>query len=432
MSLRKFLFENEPVIGITTPSDYKYIKILRFMLVIISSWPRKEIGEPESNYQAIFFKYFYLGITIACMFGGVSYVIIHMSELTFLEVGHMYIIILMNTVDMSRVITLTFSSKYRAVGKEFLTKIHLFFYKDRSEYAMKTHKMVHLVSHLFTLFLVSQMLAGLSLFNLIPMYSNFAAGRYSRGGTQNSTFEHSLYYPYPFNTSTDMKGYIVACIIHWSLSYLCSTWFCMFDLFLSLMVFHLWGHFKILINLLNDFPRPSSNSKLMLENGFELHAEKYSKEELLQVSERLKECINYHREIVSFTDTMSDVFGPMLFVYYLFHQASGCLLLLECSEMTAQALMRYLPLTIILTQQLIQLSVIFELVGSESEKLKDAVYGVPWECMDIKNRKVVAFFLMNVQEPVHVKALGVANVGVTSMAMILKTSMSYFTFLRSM
>lgn len=37
----------------------------------------------------------------------------------------------------SRVITLTFSSKYRAVGKEFLTKMHLFFYKDRSEYAMK-------------------------------------------------------------------------------------------------------------------------------------------------------------------------------------------------------------------------------------------------------------------------------------------------------
>ncbi|CAH1634880.1 unnamed protein product [Spodoptera littoralis] len=129
---------------------------------------------------------------------------------------------------------------------------------------------------------------------------------------------------------------------------------------------------------------------------------------------------------------MSDVFGPMLFCYYVFHQTSGCLLLLECSQMTAQALIRFLPLTIILTQQLIQLSIIFELVGSESEKLKDAVYGVPWECMDVSNRKVVAFFLMNVQEPVHIKALGVANVGVTSMAAILKTSLSYFTFLRSM
>nr|AXJ21642.1 odorant receptor 16 [Mamestra brassicae] len=430
MTLWKFLFENEAVHGINTPSDYLYIKILRFTLVIVGSWPRKEIGEPEPKYQAVFLKYFYLGVTGVGMIGAVIYIIKHLGELSFLEIGHIYIVILIIFVNLSRVITLTFSTKYREVAKTFLTKIHLFFYKDRSEYAMKTHRMVHLISHLFTLCLLVQMITGLSFFNLIPMYNNYAAGRYKSGGLKNSSFEHSLYYSYPFNTSTDMRGYIVACIMHWGLSYLTSTWFCMFDLFLSLMVFNLWGHFRILMNLLNEFPRPSSD--VIVENGFNIKLEKYTREELLKVSERLKECILYHREIVKFTDTMSDAFGPMLFVYYMFHQASGCLLLLECSQMTAQALMRYAPLTIILTQQLIQLSVIFELVGSESEKLKDAVYGVPWEFMDIKNRRVVIIFLMNVQEPVHVKALGVANVGVNSMAMILKTSISYFTFLRSM
>uniref|UniRef100_A0AAU6NDM3 Odorant receptor n=1 Tax=Mythimna loreyi TaxID=667449 RepID=A0AAU6NDM3_9NEOP len=431
MTLKTFLFKNEAVHGIKTPSDYLYIKILRFMLLVIGSWPRKEIGEPEPYYQEVFFKLFYLAVTTGCFAGAVTYIIIHNSELTFLETGHMYIIILMSIVDLSRVVTLTCSSKYRAVGKEFLTKIHLFFFKDRSKYAMKTHKMVHLLSHLFTLCLLTQMLFGLSLFNLIPMYNNYAAGRYKSVRLDNSTFEHSLYYYYPFNTSTEMRGYVIACIFHWIISYLCSTWFCMFDLFLSIMVFHLWGHFKILINLLNDFPKPSTSSSFTTDNGYFIRVEKYSQEELRQVSERLAECIIYHRQIVKFTNTMSDVFGPMLFIYYLFHQTSGCLLLLECSQMTTPALMRYLPLTIILTQQLIQLSVIFELVGSESDKLKHAVYGVPWEAMDSKNRKVVAFFLMNVQEPVHVKALGVADVGVTSMAMILKTSVSYFTFLRS-
>ncbi|CAH1634886.1 unnamed protein product [Spodoptera littoralis] len=86
------------------------------------------------------------------------------------------------------------------------------------------------------------------------------------------------------------------------------------------------------------------------------------------------------------------------------------------ARMTAPALMRYLPLTLISTQQLIQLSVIFELVGSESEKLLSAVYSIPWECMDTSNRKFVSFFLMNAREPIHVKALGIANVGVMSMA----------------
>ncbi|XP_022823691.1 odorant receptor 13a-like [Spodoptera litura] len=431
MSLKKFLFENESVDGISSPSQYMYIKIVRFMLVIVGSWPRREIGEPEPRYQTIMLNLFFFCVVNAALFGSISYVYIHTSELSFLEVGHMYIVILMTANDMSRVFTLTLSQKYRDLAKEFLTKIHLFYFKDHSPYAMLTHKKVHLICHLFSLCLLAQMLTGCSLFNLMPMYTNYSSGRYASGGTQNSTFEHSLYFSYPFNTSTDFNGYVVACIFHWLLSYLCSTQYVMFDLFLSIMVLHIWGHFKILINSLNNFPKPSAETHCELEQGININAEKYSKEELVEVSQKLKECIDYHREIIQFTNAMSDVFGPMLFCYYVFHQASGCLLLLECSQMTAQALIRFLPLTIVLTQQLIQLSVIFELVGSESEKLKDAVYGIPWECMDASNRKVVAFFLMNVQEPVHIKALGIANVGVTSMATILKTSISYFTFLRS-
>nr|QLF97407.1 olfactory receptor OR6 [Helicoverpa assulta] len=425
MSFRKFLFENEGVDGIKGPSDYLYIKILRFTLGVVRSWPRKELGEPESAAFTVFIKYFYLILTIATVVGSILYVVVHVTELTFLEAGLMYLIILISILDAITVMSLTFSAKYRVLAKDFLTKIHLFYYKNRSKHAMEIHKKVHLISHLFSLWALFQMLSGLSLFNLTPMYSNLAAGKYRRGGLGNRTFEHSLYYLYPFNTSTDVFGYVAACILHWIISYLCSTWFCMFSLFISLMVFNIWGHFKILIITLEEFPRPKSIGNLQT-------AYKYSQEELVEVAERLKDCINYHREIKNFTDRMSDVFGRMLFVYYLFHQTSGCLLLLECSQMTAQALMRYLPLTIILTQQLIQLSVIFELVGSESEKLKDAVYGVPWEYMDTKNRRMVRFFLMNVQEPIHVKAMGIANVGVTTMAAILKTSMSYFTFLRSM
>lgn len=54
----------------------------------------------------------------------------------------------------------------------------------------------------------------------------------------------------------------------------------------------------------------------------------------------------------------------------------------------------------------------------QSEKLKDAVYQLPWQCMDVKNRKIVLFFLMNVQTPVHVKAMGLTRVGVDTMAAV--------------
>nr|AGH58119.1 odorant receptor 6 [Spodoptera exigua] len=431
MGLKKFLFEDECVKGITAPTDYLYVKLLRMSLRIIASWPHKELGEKDPVILNTFLKYFYLAATSACQFGSYLYLRTYNDELTMMEAGHSYLMIMMTFIDISRIVTLTFRKKYRLICKEFFTKMHLFYFKDISEHAMETHKRVHLMSHLFTLWLIFQMVFGVPLFNLIPMYYNYAAGRFKPGGTQNSTFEHSMYYEYPFDTLRDIRGYIVANIINWILSCLCVTWFCMCDLILSLMVFNIWGHLRMLIYTLYHFPRPSIETTITIEGGLTVTSAKYSDEETLEVFKKLKECVNYHRRIVEFNSQVSDVFGPMLVCYYLYHQTSGCLLLLECSQMTAPVLMRYLPLTIVCTQQLIQLSVIFELIGTESEKLLNAVYSVPWECMDTSTRKFVSFFLMNVREPIHVKALGIANVGVTTMAAILRTSLSYFTFLRS-
>nr|WKF45262.1 odorant receptor 6 [Spodoptera frugiperda] len=431
MGLKHFLFENECVKGITAPTDYLYVKLLRMTLRVIATWPQREMGEKEPVYLNNFLKYFYLVVTIGCQFGSYLYLRAYNDELTMMEAGHNYLMIMMTFIDISRIISLTFSTEYRKICKEFFTKMHLFYFKNVSEYAMETHKRVHLLSHLFTLWLLFQMVFGVIFFNLIPMYYNYTAGRYKPGGTQNSTFEHSLYYKYPFDTLTEVKGYIVANIINWILSCLCVTWFCMCDLILSLMVFNIWGHLKMLTHTLHNFPRPSLETSITIDGGLTVTSAKYSVEESVQILDKLKECVNYHRRIVEFNSKVSDVFGPMLICYYLYHQTSGCLLLLECSQMTAPVLMRYLPLTIVCTQQLIQLSVIFELIGTESEKLPDAVYSVPWECMDTSNRKFVIFFLMNVKEPIAVKPLGIANVGVTTMAAILRTSLSYFTFLRS-
>nr|AGK90005.1 olfactory receptor 14a [Helicoverpa armigera] len=437
--IRDFIFNLEAKEGITKPTDYPYMILCRHLLTVITCWPKepKEGLDTRAKLKAriwvTFQKIFHLNGCFITTIGMAMYIALHKNSMSFFELGHLYISLLMTVVIFSRVTTLCWNPEYQAVATDFLTKIHLFYYKDDSDFSMQTHKQVHKISHLFTLLLTGQMVAGMSLFNLTPMHNNFSTGKYKKGGLKNSTFEHSLYFSYPFNASSDVRGYILSNIFHWIISYLCSTWFCTLDLFLSIVVFHVWGHFKILIHDLNHFPRSLNTISFRLDqSNITLTTEMYSSRELVQVSERLNKSVEYHRRIVSFTDKMSEVFGPMLFVYYGFHQTSGCLLLLECSQMTVEALVRYLPLTIILFQQLIQLSIIFELVGSVSDKLKDAVYGLPWEDMDTKNRKTVAFFLMNVQEPVHVKALGLADVGVTSMTAILKTSMSYFTFLRSM
>nr|AGS41444.1 olfactory receptor 5 [Agrotis segetum] len=438
-SLRDFFFDYEPQDDVTSPADYPYLIMLRHLLSVISSWPLKLIDPLDTDairrrrIWVFIQRSFHLVLVLITFVGGAMYVLLHMNSMSIFELGHLYISLLMTIVIFSRITTLCFSDQYEAIARLFLEKIHLFFHKDYSEFSMKTHKQIHRISHIFTLYQIVAMIGALSLFNLTPIYNNYAAGNYERSNIKgNVTYEHALYFSYPFPVSTDFKLYILANFFHWIISYLCGSWFCMHDCFLSIMVFHLWGHFKILLYNLDNFPKPSSKTIFTIEHiNANLFCEMYSPHELIKVSDKLKDLIEFHRNIVSFIDKMSDVFGPMLLAYYGFHQACGCLLLLECSQMTADALIRYLPLTIILFQQLIQLSIVFELIGSISDRLQGAVYGLPWECMDTRNRRTVNFFLMNVQKPVHVKALGLADVGVTSMSTILKTSMSYFIFLRS-
>lgn len=75
----------------------------------------------------------------------------------------------------------------------------------------------------------------------------------------------------------------------------------MFDLFLCLMIFNLWGHFKILIYNLEHFPRPASevvDAEGEERSGRTVGSEMYSQSELEEVAVLLRDCIQYHMLIV--------------------------------------------------------------------------------------------------------------------------------------
>ncbi|XP_026737609.1 odorant receptor 43a-like [Trichoplusia ni] len=296
------------------------------------------------------------------------------------------------------------------------------------------HERLHIVSHIFSAYLLSITFFAVVLCNVIPMYCNYAAGYFETSGPLvNGSFQHSVYCLYPFDFEKTLDGYIAGAIIGGYASSLCGCCVCAFDLLLCLMIFNLWGHFKILIHNLDSFPRPAAartDTNKACHNATIVGSEMYSKSELEDVAIQLKECIEHHKVISNFTNRMSDAFGFSLGFYYFFHQVAGCLLLLQCSDVSLGSLTRYIPVTTIIFGELILISVIFESIGSMSEKLKDAVYNVPWEYMDTKNRKTVLIFLIRVQEPIHVKAGGMVKVGVTTMASILRTSLSYYAFIR--
>ncbi|XP_053608917.1 odorant receptor 13a [Plodia interpunctella] len=402
--------------------DLRYIKILRLALRTIASWPGQELGEHVRMISNYYIYYLLLSLLIA-LIPVIRYVIQNAKTMHITVLGHICISVLLTFTSTAKIPLLCLRKEYRKFGKMFFTEIHLVYTKNKSEYAMKTHLRVHKLSEYCSIYLISMLSATIIFFNLGPMYVNYSTGLYRDGIPENSTnvYAHAAYYagfPFQCDYLRDFDCYIVVSLFTWYISYFVGTFLSILDLYIYITVFHIWGHYKILINDLETIAEPNSNGK-------------YSAEESHNITERLKNCIKYHHIISEYTKKMSDLFGATLFANICFMQLVSCLLLLECSYMTAETTMRYGPLTVMVFQELIQFGLVFELTGTAGDDLRKQVYNIPWEYMDTKNRAMVLFFLMNVQKPVRVKALGLTEMGLATVASVIKTSFSYFAFLRT-
>nr|XP_026500780.1 uncharacterized protein LOC113404174 [Vanessa tameamea] len=376
----------------SSPMDLSYMKRIKFYLTLLGAWPYKELYGtykekprkiPLRNYKTLFV------LLIGVLLSGVLYLKSHIRKLSFFELGHSYITVFMNFIAVQRVSTPIMKS-YRRTVVDFVLKLHLFHHKHKSEYAMKVYQQVHRISSLFSIFLYILMYVGIILFQLMPLYNNIQSGAFkaTSHSIENGTrYEHSVYHYTPFEYHN--FGYSVIFIINWIVVFDCSISLCTYDSLMTLIVFNIWGHLKILIYNLEHFPRPRTLGDTNSTNSI-----MYTDEELKNVQALLKENIAHH-------------------------------------IMDMEAIVNYGILTAILLQQLVQISAIFEIIGSKSETLKNTIYSLPWEYMDVENRKIVLIFLNNSQKPITLKALGMIYVGVQTMATIMKTSVSYFIMLRT-
>ncbi|XP_034839716.1 odorant receptor Or2-like [Maniola hyperantus] len=416
-----FLFtDGRDLVGVTKVQDIKYMQLLRFAMKNLYAWPEMILDEKPPKYH-IYGKCYIFFIEFICLPPGLLYIKNSVGTISFLILGRTYITVFMNIVAMLRLI-LIFLKRYEKLVCDFVNKIHLFNHKHRSEYAMQTHLFVHKFSHFFSVYTAMAMVLGILLFTCTPIYKNIASGAFYNYKTGNVTFEHSVYYQLPFDYEHDIRGYALLFTFNWYITFMCSSCFCTFDLLMALMVFHVWGHLKILIRSLENFRRPTEKIG---------ETERFSEEEMEQVSSELKEIVKHHNLVIEFTTRMGAIFGHVLILYYIFHIVSGCVLLLECSQMNPEALIRYGSLTFLIFQQLTQISIVFELLRTTSYNMINAVYSIPWECMDNSNRKTVHIILLQSQRTLAIKASDMVNVGVQTMATIMKTSISYFIMLRT-
>nr|ASA39902.1 olfactory receptor41 [Plutella xylostella] len=391
-----------------------YVRVVRLFLWFNGAWPGDELGEHVPLFIR-YHKYHVLGQFTLGLAGEVNFLRKFYKDISFLMLGHVYITTFLTLVTLVRS-SLPHFREYRNIIKIFLTEFHLCYHKHKGKYEAKICAFWDWLSYWFALYQMALMVLGMTLFNALPVYKSIQAGAFTTTDLHNKSLEFAVYYTTPLFHCYD--HFYLATTLNLYVSYLTSCSVCAQDLLLSLMIFQIIGHIQILNNSIENIP---------IAKGL-----KYNMEENTEVGMKLIAIIDHHREIVRFAANISSFFGPMLAINYMFHLVSGCILLLECSRPDPETLARFGPLTVIVFGELIQISVIFEIVGYISEKLIDAVYCMPWESMDVSNQKTVKFFLSRIQTPIQLTAMGIVPVGVQTMLKILKTTFSYFALLKSM
>ncbi|XP_045535722.1 uncharacterized protein LOC106707987 [Papilio machaon] len=365
-----------------------YIKVHRLFLWILGAWPEEMFDEKITFITRNHRRSMMIQIGLV-MLGQFNYLIQNRKKINVFDAGHVCL-----------TISLTINTTTNKISWIFL-RIMLVF-----------------------------VALGITGFNAIPLYNNYKAEVFSSEKKSNLKYEFSIYYKFPGFDIVD--HFTLSTIYSIYLSVNCGAYVSSIDLFLILMMFQMVAHLRALqgslnnLSILDDRPLEVENSNITPV------LKMFDNEENNKIHLRLKSVIDHHRFIVNFAGEISSFFGPMLGINYLCHLLLCCLSLFECSQGDANTISKYGPLTILIFGQLILISVIFEIVQTESEKLRNELYYVSWERMDIRNRRTLCFFLQRLQEPISITSMGMVSIGVQTMAKILKTTFSYFTFLMSM
>ncbi|KAL0852204.1 hypothetical protein ABMA28_000426 [Loxostege sticticalis] len=347
-----------------SPLGLEYIKLLSRFLVPPGTWPADAFGKKVFIGVKVH-RYTLPYHTFMIVFGLFYYLLEHASEMNFLDIGENILTTFLGTVTAVRSILPTMKS-YRILIRKFGREFHLEHYTHMGQIYEDMNKKINVISVYFTRFMMCQMILAMIMFNIAPMYNNIT-NRYIRH-TENYTLEFSLLISYP--GFKPLNYFATTTVYNFYLSYNCGVMLSGLDLILSLLIFQTIGHVKILRHNLENFQSPKNKVVIKLDepHKYKFHGsclyEVFDEEENEKIRIKLAECVEHHRQIINFTDELSELFGPFIAFNYLFHLVGCCLLLLECTGNDG-GMLRFGPLTTVVFGQLIQISCMFELMGSE-------------------------------------------------------------------
>nr|UEP53742.1 OR1 [Phthorimaea operculella] len=431
MFLARFVGK-EPFHATSNVLTFNYVKWLRMFIMPIGIWPGEEFGEKMSLFVRCH-RYYYIIQGVILLAAQYYFIEKYFDTMTFFLKGYNYLVFLLTFLTWARICTTTQNS-YGTVVKTFINTLHLAHRKLNNGYERLVFNIVEMVSFVFCASIVIISSTAFCLFSAAPMVVNYRNGFFTEGVIPNATYNCIVCFTIPKIIDTHDFSVVGTLYTVW-LGFACTTAVCGMDILVALMALQLIANILVLRNRLDTLTATKLTDDKETSEETYVDAQTtsvvaFNKEENKIIHDKLVDCIEHHKMISMFTDMMSSFFGPVLGINYGFHLIACCLLLLECGGGT-DALFRFGPMTLIIFGQLVLLSVVFEIVATVSEKLPNSVYATPWYRMDAKNRRTVFIMLMRSQRTISITALGMTNVGVTTMAQILKATASYYALLTS-
>uniref|UniRef100_A0A0K8TUV4 Odorant receptor n=1 Tax=Epiphyas postvittana TaxID=65032 RepID=A0A0K8TUV4_EPIPO len=406
------------------------MKILRVFLTIPASWPY-EVFQGSVHPVYWFYRRCIILWALLAISGEVWFLVTNIKLLSFFEMGHMYLTCFFAILGFVRSLLPLFD-KYGYILKSFLMSFHLMHFKHMGGRYQEIYVKIERISYRFVSITMTLAMICAFCFNLIPIVNNVSSGAYR---DHNKSIELAVYFSYPHYDPQDHYFFVTG----WNMFIVvaCSILIAGIDCILLLFILQIIGHIEILRHNLSDFPKPEDVRAVKVDckgsrKPVFVNVAMFTKEQNLIIKENIKKCVQHHLFIIKFTDNVSQFFGPVMAIYYLFHLVTGCLMLLEMSAGDAASLARYGPVTVVIFGQLVILSMVFETVNTRSEMLVDALYDQAWDSMELSNMRSACLLLHRLQNPIAIQALGVTPINVRTMVMILKTSFSYFAFLKTL
>uniref|UniRef100_A0AAU8BDH4 Odorant receptor n=1 Tax=Conopomorpha sinensis TaxID=940481 RepID=A0AAU8BDH4_9NEOP len=311
---------------------------------------------------------------------------------------------------------------YGYVFKTFFEKNHLYYLKDVSPFHNDIYNKVEKMTNFYTyveIFFIIMLPGSMVAINVFVNYQN---GLFSPNPPANVTWSRISYWKLPF-IDTEPNIYIYLTIEYLG-SQICALSTLQLDLVIAVLVFHLIGHIVVMVHEVETLEVP-------VDEAAEAQQLVYNDEQNKILSDKIVRVVHHHVDVIAFCDMISDFSGVPVMCNYFYQLVCGCLLLILTTSMDFKSAAQFTVITASTFTELVVISFIFEMVVITSKNLPHALYSSAWEKASCRNRRSVFLMLLRMQQPLQVKGLDIVTFGFDTMIAILKTTFSYFIFLRS-